>query len=552
MCDNNLIKNYPFLPCRIFNHDETPQFINYGVDGTPNGLVYAGRGDACQKMIRENRECVTIHPFVSFDGDIAICHVIFKGKGISEQMAPELAVQNIQNLLISTNDSGSQDHTTLLAAYKTFDAYLEESNITRPVVVLSDGHSSRFDLDVLTFLQNKQIKLYITPPDTTGVTQLLDQVNQKLHHEYRNSRSEMFSSSMTINREGFMTILADFWSDWAPRETIVGAGKRVGVSNLGLSVEWMQHDKFERAAACMDLNPDTQSSSQVPSSSTLVINSPIHIRNGSASYWKHKFKQAMEAYSKNSEQSLQIEDVPGLLKINKVKPKTPKDNVRVTQVHGSMEGKQILEKVAEIKRDKLEKEKSKENVKLKHQEKMSAFHRCKQNCVCEAKPCEAKGLRECPQCHNILQSVCSKASCKDTEGSRPIMVKPFCDWGNPRKHLKFGTSSGIEEEEEEESGEESSDGDSFDDVEDADMRDEEERVEDFHPGEYVKVIGGAFVGYYAVVTSEGYGDEVEVNYFEKKGKWWTLKEYDLDSREKSELQKVVKVDMDHRSHYYFS
>ena len=26
---------------RIFNHDETPQFINYGVDGTPNGLVYA-------------------------------------------------------------------------------------------------------------------------------------------------------------------------------------------------------------------------------------------------------------------------------------------------------------------------------------------------------------------------------------------------------------------------------------------------------------------------------------------------------------------------------
>ena len=53
---------------RIFNCDETPQFINYGVDGTATGLVYAGRGDACQRIYRENRECVTIQPFVSLAG----------------------------------------------------------------------------------------------------------------------------------------------------------------------------------------------------------------------------------------------------------------------------------------------------------------------------------------------------------------------------------------------------------------------------------------------------------------------------------------------------
>ena len=53
---------------RIFNHDETPQFVNYGVDGTPSGLVYAGKGETCSKLLRENREYVTIHPFVSFSG----------------------------------------------------------------------------------------------------------------------------------------------------------------------------------------------------------------------------------------------------------------------------------------------------------------------------------------------------------------------------------------------------------------------------------------------------------------------------------------------------
>ena len=34
---------------RVYNHDETPEFINYGVDGTPDGLVYAGRGELCKK-----------------------------------------------------------------------------------------------------------------------------------------------------------------------------------------------------------------------------------------------------------------------------------------------------------------------------------------------------------------------------------------------------------------------------------------------------------------------------------------------------------------------
>ena len=87
---------------------------------------------------------------------------------------------NIPHLLISTNDSGSQDHTTLLAAYKEFDSYLEEKGIEKPVVVLSDGHASRFDTNVFSYLRNAKQHLYIGPADRAGVTQLLDQINQNL------------------------------------------------------------------------------------------------------------------------------------------------------------------------------------------------------------------------------------------------------------------------------------------------------------------------------------------------------------------------------------
>ena len=61
---------------RVYNHDETPQFVNCGVDGTPNCLMYAGQGESCQRMIRQNRECVTVHPFVSFEEEIAVPHHI--------------------------------------------------------------------------------------------------------------------------------------------------------------------------------------------------------------------------------------------------------------------------------------------------------------------------------------------------------------------------------------------------------------------------------------------------------------------------------------------
>ena len=43
---------------------------------------------------------------------------------------------------------------------------------------------------------------------------------------------------MTINREGVMNILAELWPEWVSKQTIINAGKKVGISK-GLSVEWM-------------------------------------------------------------------------------------------------------------------------------------------------------------------------------------------------------------------------------------------------------------------------------------------------------------------------
>ena len=107
-------------------------FVNFRSFTTwPNTSVGWSRWFA-QRMIQEKHTSVTIH-LLHLLIVILLCAIYLKEKVyMTEQMAPQAAVEKITNLLISTNDSGSQDHTFLLAAYKKFHKYLEEITIIHP------------------------------------------------------------------------------------------------------------------------------------------------------------------------------------------------------------------------------------------------------------------------------------------------------------------------------------------------------------------------------------------------------------------------------------
>ena len=90
----------------------------------------------------------------------------------------------------------------------------------------------------------------------------------------------------------------------------------------------MQGDKFSRAQLCINENTEQQSSS-----TAVTISSPKHVRYGSATYWKLKYKSAMKAYQRISEKSISLEEIPNLLPVTKITPKVNKENIRVTQVH---------------------------------------------------------------------------------------------------------------------------------------------------------------------------------------------------------------------------
>ena len=177
----------------MFNHDEMAQFIDYGVSSSATRvLTYCGRGEKCELMKQENREYVTIEPYVSFDGEILMCHIIFPGTCISSHMAPKTAVEKISNLLVSTTDSVYQDGRTSLASYKIFAKAIKQNKVQKPIVVLTDGHSSRYDADVMQFCRKEDIHLFMGLTDTTELTQLLDQVFANLHPYYSNEKDQVF------------------------------------------------------------------------------------------------------------------------------------------------------------------------------------------------------------------------------------------------------------------------------------------------------------------------------------------------------------------------
>ena len=152
---------------RIFNRDEIPQAIRYGVDGTAKNLAYCPKGEICANILKENREFVTIEPFISLDGKVHICHVIFAAAGVTTAMAPPAAVEKIDNLFISVTENGYQNGKSCLESCKMFDKVVTKANVTRPITMLTDGHSSHFDIEVLHFNHDKQLTSHVSPPETT-------------------------------------------------------------------------------------------------------------------------------------------------------------------------------------------------------------------------------------------------------------------------------------------------------------------------------------------------------------------------------------------------
>ena len=104
----------------------------------------------------------------------------------------------------------------------------------------------------------------------------------------------------------------------------------------------------------------------------------------------------------------------------------------------------------------------------------------------------------------------------------------------------------------------SQDGDDCDEMDDLDSEDSEEKDEnqpgassDIRPRDYVKIIQGDFVGYYACAEENTFNNMFHIQYFKSQFGKYVVNEGDTDIRDKDDLR-VVSGKIDRRSWFTFS
>ena len=138
----------------------------------------------------------------------------------------------------------------------------------------------------------------------------------------------------------------------------------------------MQTEKFAQSASLISSREQTPP----PSKPSYEAKSPVGVRVGSSTYWKREYEEQLEITAKLAETPVSPEEI-GILNIEKIQK--PKRKIfRITQVHGSMEGKKILERIEQLQQVEEERNVSKEEKRWEKVRQQEAFIRCKEHCVC--------------------------------------------------------------------------------------------------------------------------------------------------------------------------
>ena len=183
-------------PRRILNEDELPQFIDYAdAKGNNKKKVGAGKGDIAQEAAHSNRTSVTVHMIWGLCGFKWGDQVILAQAQLADNLAIEAGRKVFANeiheaqkvstyLLVSPSAKGIQTGTTLGERMDMLDREVTARGLKRPIVILTDGHKSRFSGEVLRKCAEYKFRMFVERSNSSQFLQALDQYNKKFHNQY--------------------------------------------------------------------------------------------------------------------------------------------------------------------------------------------------------------------------------------------------------------------------------------------------------------------------------------------------------------------------------
>ena len=123
-----------------------------------------------------------------------------------------------------------------------------------PICFCTDGHASRFYPPLLEWIHERTPEgdairdLYITPPNATGTLCWLDQLFQHLHRHYSDKviqLKKIGGLTMRIDKYEAVTVVCNFWREWASEKSIARAKRVCGLDERGRwSIDTIPKENF--------------------------------------------------------------------------------------------------------------------------------------------------------------------------------------------------------------------------------------------------------------------------------------------------------------------
>lgn len=152
-------------PSRVWNCDESgfPLTVEKSKVLAQKGSKYVF------KLTAEGHTQITVLACLSASGLYVQPFIIFKG-----ERARSCNMHDFPEAFYSSTKTGWMDGETFLSFVQVFAKHLRVNNITLPVLLYLDGHSSHLSYDVAKYCKENGIILYCLPPHSSHAMQPLD------------------------------------------------------------------------------------------------------------------------------------------------------------------------------------------------------------------------------------------------------------------------------------------------------------------------------------------------------------------------------------------
>ncbi len=151
-------------PSQIYNCDESGMPLEH----KPPRIVSAKGTKKVRQISSGNKTQITILGCCNAAGQAIPPMVVFSGKRFNH----ELSKGEVPGTLYGMSDSGWMDQELFATWFSNH--FLQHAVTSRPLLLMLDGHSSHYTLDLIQSAKDNDVVIFCLPPHTTADSQPLD------------------------------------------------------------------------------------------------------------------------------------------------------------------------------------------------------------------------------------------------------------------------------------------------------------------------------------------------------------------------------------------